>query len=137
MTTPKGKALERHLISDLEQRGFSWQLTHWPARMTWFKMASVEEGGPLVEIAMPNLPSDPHHMEKYLRRGFRPDLPLAEPARPAPPETPASVIMDAGPKTLPIAIPEAPDQEIPCPICSKPCKGEFGKRSHMRSHKEK
>lgn len=66
MTTPKGMALKNQLITQLKDRGYSWQFTDWPRRITWFK-ASGE--------AMPNLPADPWHMERYLARGFRPDLP--------------------------------------------------------------
>lgn len=79
MTTPKGMAQKRDLIAQLAGRGYALQVTDWPRRITWYKPTGE---------AMPNLPADPWHMERYLARGFTPDLPMVAQAEPVPtPET--------------------------------------------------
>lgn len=71
MTTPKGMTQKRDLIAQLQGRGYALQVTDWPRRITWFKPSGE---------AMPNLPADPWHMERYLARGFTPDLPRVQEA---------------------------------------------------------
>src|SRR3989304_6527100 len=66
MATSKQVAERREMLKQLAGQGYSVQLTDWPRRITWYKPDGE---------AMPNLPADPWHMERYLARGFTPDLP--------------------------------------------------------------
>ena len=113
MATPKGMALKRELMNQLKAQGYSWQFTDWPRRITWFNTKGQ---------AMPNLPADPWHMERYLARGFTPDLPKAVVAE-------QRVVEET-------VIPEPAASKPVCGACGQECKSAFGLRAHMRSHKE-
>ena len=78
MATAQEAAVRRQVMAQLASEGYSTQITRWPSRMTWYKTVRREDGS-LEEVAMPNLPADAWHMERYLRRGFRPDLPRTGP----------------------------------------------------------
>jgi len=98
MATPKGMTLKRELMNQLKAQGYSWQFTDWPRRITWFNTKGQ---------AMPNLPADPWHMERYLARGFTPDLPRMAQAEVAPvPETAQVEIVQQA-------------QDFSCPKCGR------------------
>jgi len=78
MATRQEVAVQRQVMAQLASEGYNTQITHWPARMTWYKTVRHEDGS-LEEVAMPNLPADAWHMEKFMKAGFRPDLPRKEP----------------------------------------------------------
>ena len=114
MATPNQMAQKRELASQLRGQGYAFTLTDWPRRITWFKPSGE---------AMPNLPADPWHMERYLARGFTPDLPKAVVAE-------QRVVKET-------VIPEPAASKPVCGACGQECKSAFGLRAHMRSHKEK
>ena len=107
MATPKGMALKRELMNQLKAQGYSWQFTDWPRRITWFNTTGQ---------AMPNLPADPWHMERYLARGFTPDLPRVQGAA-------AAILQDTAeaevvPETAqPETVQQLPDHS--CPKCGR------------------
>lgn len=45
----------------LKRQGYTVEIDRWPKKSTYYKPSGE---------ALPNLPSDPFSMEKYLRRGF-------------------------------------------------------------------
>lgn len=106
MATPKQIALQKELASQLQGQGYCVRLTDWPRRITWFKPTGE---------AMPNLPADPWHMERYLARGFIPDLPkMVKPEVEPAPET----AQDQEPVAL------HPTGVHPCPKCGAELRAE-------------
>ena len=90
MATPTER---RFLEQKLKAQGFTAGLTNWPRRVTYYKPDGE---------ALPNLPADPEHMQKYLSRGFTLKPPVAV-ATPAPPvaalvagtaETPQPIVQE-------------------------------------------
>jgi len=88
----------------LEEKGYVWEINDIRRvhRMTFYK----PDGTPLV-----NLPADPYHMRRYLRRGLLPNLPQK---------------------------PQAQEEQsgFTCDICGKTCKTQFGLAGHKRKHKK-
>ena len=78
-------------------------------KMTYYKSENGQE------VALPNLPADPYHMSRYLKRGFtlKPssELPLTEPQK--------------GEST-----------GFPCETCGKVLSTRLALAGHSRSHKE-
>ena len=90
MATPTER---RFLEQKLKAQGFTAGLTNWPRRVTYYKPDGE---------ALPNLPADPEHMQRYMDRGFT-LKPSAQAAAPEPavavqtadtPETPKPVVQE-------------------------------------------
>ena len=72
MTTTAGRKL---LQRELERQGYVVTLNRWPKRATYYKPDGE---------AMPGLPADPEHMQRYMARGFTLTPPGTAPKAPPP-----------------------------------------------------
>jgi len=78
-------------------------------KMTYYKSENGQE------VILPNLPADPYHMAKYLKRGFRLE-PTKEP---------------------PLTEPQKGESDgFPCETCGKVLSTQLALAGHFRSHKE-
>ena len=86
MTTASEKKL---LQGKLASQGFAVQLNRWPKRATYYKPDGE---------AMPGLPADPEHMQRYMERGF-----TLTPPGTAPKAPPATVSVGTAGPVAPVA----------------------------------
>lgn len=112
------KKEEQAIVEELNEQGFAIRnLKSWPAKSTYYK----PDGEP-----MPNLPSDPWSLQRYLRRGFT----LAPPVLPSAGEIgfglSVDVVDDGGEKA---------GNPLKCGQCGFESKSHFGLTAHMRKHK--
>jgi len=111
-------ANKRELQRRLAQQGYLVTLDRWPKKITYYKSTGE---------ALPNMPADPWHMERYLARGFT----LVRPSPPGP-----AVSRGIG---IPLPQEEAPAApsagDLVCTECGFEAKSAFGLQAHKRSHK--
>jgi len=89
-------------------------------------MYSINPGsGQVVVHHLPWSRSSPQ-LERYIERGFSFEKPEGSEIQSAPKQ----VRVEAE------VVGEKADEGIPCPVCGRVCKGDFGLKSHMRSHKK-
>lgn len=87
MTTASGRKL---LQGELARQGFAVTLNRWPKRATYYKPDGE---------AMPGLPADPEHMQRYMARGFT----LTPPGTAPKASPPVVSVGTSGPGAPPIA----------------------------------
>jgi hypothetical protein len=110
MATAQEVATHRQMLRQLDAEGYDTLITRWPQKMTWFKTVRHEDGT-TEEVAMHNLPADAWHMERFLRRGFRPDLPrkVASPISVvAAPEVDTGTVAETSEVSIPVVASKAP-----------------------------
>ena len=97
-------------------------------------MYSINPGtGTVVTHHLP-WPRTSPQLQKYIERGFTFERPQGYELEPAP----RQVEVKVEPKAVVVGEKEVSDAiGIVCPICGRPCKSDFGLRSHLRSHKKK
>lgn len=104
------------LQAELNKQGFAIRVDMWPSKTTYYKPDGE---------SMPNLPSDPWSMRRYLRRGFT----LAPPVMP----TLSPVI----PTVSPVVLTLSPVENIlACPHCDFTTKTRIALVGHLRKHKK-